>query len=193
MKTNVLNYFNNTDNNRFNIVKELFDSSVNSSYESKNIILNGLNIAIADEFLAEYNYFASWNLSKTDGKKDFDVEFKQHENEERKHRYELVNRIIELKATPLTESIFRYAYLNSHGKEWKQELKSNSSEILLNRLNEEKQAIEYYSLFINFVKDTNDVITLKLLKSIRSDEEQHVLDLTNKANKYNLLDDSNNE
>ena len=59
------------------------------------MIKNLLAIAVADEQLAELNYLYSYSLQKTEGKADFDPEFEQHEEEERQHKYDLINRLRE--------------------------------------------------------------------------------------------------
>lgn len=155
-------------------------------YNSKETItqqdvIDLFNIAYIDEWLAEYNYFASWNLSQTEGKNDFDPEFKQHESEERDHRYQIVERIKQLRGQAPTKLLQEFFTLNSNGENWKQELMTSSFDILLNRYNEELGAIEFYALFFKTLRrmsdDERDTTSEMLVKKLKADEEEHAKDL----------------
>lgn len=158
---------------------------------TKQTIAQLLNIAIIDQTLAEYNYFASYNLSKTEGKADFDPEFKQHEQEEREHRYKLVERLRELDMPVPTISLNQYQTLNSDGEEWKQEIDYNSNAILLRRLKEEEKAVAFYSFILSFIgldkTETRDTSTYKVIREIKADEQEHVKDLKDLAIENNLI------
>lgn len=144
-------------------------------------IIDLFNIAYMDEWLAEYNYFASWNLSQTEGKNDFDPEFKQHEGEERDHRYQIVERIKQLRGQAPTKLLQEFFTMNSNGENWKQELMVGSKDILLNRYNEELGAIEFYALFFKTLRrmseDERDTTSEMLVKKLKADEEAHAKDL----------------
>lgn len=172
---------------RLDFLKQEFSNKV----PSKETIGELLNIAIVDEFLAEYNYFASYNLSKTDGKNDFDPEFKQHQEEERDHRYKLVERLRELDLPVPTIPFEKYIEVNSNGTNWKQELDFNSGNILLRRLQQEEDAVKFYSFILGFIgldkTETRDTTTYSLIRKIKGDEEEHIKDLRDLAIERNLI------
>jgi ferritin-like protein len=159
---------------------------------TKSDIIDLLKIAIIDEWLAEFNYFASHTLSKTSGKSDFDPEFKQHEDEERDHRNKIVNRLKELGENNILNQLTNFTKLNSNGETWVQESKFDSCTILLNRYNEELNAIKYYDLVLKVLykfkeQGENDSTTIQLIKNIKADEETHAKDLKELLIEYNVL------
>jgi bacterioferritin len=176
----------------------LIDAYKNKQNLSKEDIIELLHIAIIDEWLAEFNYFASYNLSKTDGKSDYDPEFEQHENEEREHRKMLVNRLRELNTPVPIKLLSDFQKLNSNGDKWTQELNFNSNKILLNRYNEELNAIKYYDLIlyvIHKLKETGDFdsTTQQIIKKIKADEETHAKDLRDLLVEHGVLNDASSE
>ncbi len=176
----------------------LIDAYKNKQNLSKEDIIELLHIAIIDEWLAEFNYFASYNLSKTDGKSDFDPEFEQHENEEREHRKMLVNRLRELNTPVPIKLLSDFQKLNSNGDKWTQELNFDSNKILLNRYNEELNAIKYYDLIlyvIHKLKETGDFdsTTQQIIKKIKADEETHAKDLRDLLVEHGVLNDASSE
>jgi bacterioferritin len=176
----------------------LIDTYKNKQNLSKEDIIELLHIAIIDEWLAEFNYFASYNLSKTDGKSDFDPEFEQHENEEREHRKMLVNRLRELNTPVPIKLLSDFQKLNSNGNKWTQELNSDSNKILLNRYNEELNAIKYYDLILYVIqklKETGDFdsTTQQIIKKIKADEETHAKDLRDLLVEHGVLNDASSE
>ena len=147
-----------------------------------------LAIAIADEQLAELNYLYSYSLEKTEGKADFDPEFEQHEEEERQHKYDLINRLRELDAKVIFVPIEQMIYFNSIGVEWKQEFSEISRDVILRRLEEEEHAVNFYGLATEFVRGTSDTTTYTLFKKIKEDEEKHVKDLRDLARDHGFLE-----
>ena len=152
------------------------------------MIKNLLAIAIADEQLAELNYLYSYSLQKTEGKADFDPEFEQHEEEERQHKYDLINRLRELDAKVIFVPIEQMIYFNSIGVEWKQEFSDISRDVILRRLEEEEHAVNFYGLATEFVRGTSDTTTYTLFKKIKEDEEKHVKDLRDLARDHGFLE-----
>ena len=174
-----LNMVNNdSKQDRLAYLKDFYN---NKETIEKNDIIELFNIAFMDEFLAEFNYFASWNLSQTEGKNDFDPEFKQHETEEHDHRYEITERLRELGAPIPSKLIQEFFTNNSNGENWKQELMTSSKDILLNRYNEELGAIEFYGLFFKTLRrlpeDERDTTSEMVVKKLKADEEEHAKDL----------------
>lgn len=169
---------------RFDQLKRRFDPSLEMTDEQKKQkIIQLLKIAIVDEQLAEYNYFASYNKSKTQGKTDFDPEFEQHQKQEYDHRHKLVLRLRQLDVESILDIPFEeYSVESSH--QWNQQFGINSLEILKNRLTEEEQAVEYYTMAVEFLRKSSDSTTLRLFRQILGDEERHVLDLRDLYNEY---------
>ena len=147
---------------RFEELKQLTINTPADGPDVDKLIKELLIVAIIDEQLAELNYLQSYNLTKTEGKTDFDPEFQKHEEEEREHKYELIERLRELDSDKIFMPIDQWIHLNSRGTEWKQEDSNNSSEIIKNRLNEEKQAVEFYGLATDYLRMTNDTTTYTL-------------------------------
>lgn len=162
---------------RFEELKNRFSVIADTLEQIRNDIIEMLTISYVDEWLAELNYFASYNLSKTEGKADYDSEFIQHENDEFHHRHEIAKRLRELGAPVPTVPLDQFVYLNSRGTNWKQEFSDNSNEDLTNRFIEENEAIEWYTLCTEYTKQTEDHTSYTLFKKIKADEEQHRLDL----------------
>ena len=71
----------------------------------------------------------------------------------------------------------QFIYTNSRGTDWKQEQSDISNQQLLNRYKEENEAIEWYTLCVNYTRKTQDTTTYTLFKKLKSDEERHRLDL----------------
>jgi bacterioferritin (cytochrome b1) len=173
---------------RFELLKEEFTNFTEKDTEAfKNKVEKLLLIALIDEQLAELNYLQSWSLSRTEGKTDYDVEFHQHEDDEREHKYKLIQRLCELDSTVCLAALDSWISLNSRGEKWTQEYRNDSGEILLQRLREEEEAVEFYTLCVNFLKDSQDSTTYTLFKEIKADEEEHVRDLRDLARDHGLM------
>ena len=162
---------------RFDELKKRFEIVAKDSDSVKRDIIDMLIISYVDEWLAELNYFASYNLSKTEGKVDFDPEFQQHEKEEYDHRHDILMRLRELGVPAPLIPLDQFIYINSRGTDWKQEQSDISNQQLLNRYKEENEAIEWYTLCVNYTRKTQDTTTYILFKKLKSDEERHRLDL----------------
>lgn len=177
----------NSSANRFEEIKKI----VSTEEPTQELVIKLLQIAIIDEFLAEYNYFRSYNLSQTDGKADFDPEFKQHEDDQNDHRHQIADRLRELNARISLQQISNFVNVNSVGQLWKQENSRISSDILIRRLDEQKQAVEFYQLVLTVIDKMTDkdTTTYSLIRDIKADEEQHVKDLTDLALERDLLKD----
>lgn len=164
-----------------------------TKYNNKPItvveIVELLNISLIDEWLAEFNYFRSYNLSETEGKADFDPQFIQHEQEQNEHRHKIADRIRQLNGRILVGSIQSLITLNSDGSNWKEQSNNNSKINLLNRLEEQKKAVKFYSFILSLIDKMTekDTTTYDLIKDIKSDEEQHVKDLADLALEHGYI------
>jgi bacterioferritin (cytochrome b1) len=174
---------------RFSELKQKFAPGQQlTEAEFKALVQELLSIAIIDEQLAELNYLQSYSLEQTVGKSDFDPEFEQHEEDEREHKYDLINRVRELDSNFIFTGIDQWVFLNSRGTAWKQEFDKTSANVLLNRLKEEEEAVEFYTVCVDFTRGTSDTTTYTLFKKIKEDEEEHVKDLRDLAREYDFLD-----
>lgn len=164
----------------FTVLKQGYLSKPQLTQQDINELLE---VAIIDEFLAEYNYMISYSNSRTNGKADFDPEFQAHEDQERDHKHDLIERLRTLDAPRLYVTLEKYKEANSCGLSWKQQISDNSMEILKNRLEEQKHAVAFYDFMLAVIdrvkQDTgvDDSTTKQLIKKIKADEEQHVRDL----------------
>lgn len=169
----------------------LIEEYSNKEEITKDDIVKLLNIAVCDELLASFNYMISYNLSKTEGKQDFDPEFEKHEDEEKDHADKLIKRLREMNAEVLTIGWADYLSQNSSGADWKQESSTESLTILQNRYNEELGAIKFYAMVLDCIRKMKeagdwDTSTERLIKSIKQDEEEHELDLRDLLEQYGV-------
>ena len=164
---------------------------------SKDISEEGLvrllNVAVNDEFLAAYNYLASYTLSKTEGKSDFDPEFEQHEKDELEHAHMIINRLREMGKPVLVTPWRDIAECGANGKGWLQEEDGESTAILLRRYQEELDAVRFYGFILGYIKDLcggdeyeHDTTTQQLIKKIKADEEAHAKDLRDLLTEYGV-------
>lgn len=114
---NTFRYIGPTDDNDDQVPEQTEQAS---EYTDNLIAL--LKTAVTDELLAAYNYMASYTLSKTAGKVDFDPEFEQHEKEELDHAHSLLMRLRELDADGMLKMEWKdFPVQNSMGSNWRQE------------------------------------------------------------------------
>lgn len=128
--------------------------------------------ALADEFLAAYQYWVCRNLSRGEGKSDADPEFEQHAQDELEHANKLILRIKELGGKP----IFNPKEWLVLGNPWTEVNTTSVKEQLGITIQAEMDAMEYYGKIIDYVKGF-DEITMRLVRGILSDEAEHLYDL----------------
>lgn len=155
-------------------------ASGDTSLEEKRETL--LIMAICSEITAMYSYWYSYMSSVTNGKADFDPEFKQHMEEEWEHAEQFAERLRELgcyNPIPLFSEFTECGPFN-----FIQEGGNNSIDMLKNRLTEEQQAVEFYNVCVNFFRETEDSTTLQLFKKVKATEEEHIKDLRDLLMQY---------
>jgi len=136
-------------------------------------LIKELNKALADEWLAYYQYWVGATVAVGRMRGIIAGELKEHAEEEFKHAGMLAERISQLGGEPLLEP-----------KEWYKETNcgydkpSNPDTIALLKQNikGEQCAIATYIKLINMVKD-KDIITYHILREILEDEVEHEDDL----------------
>jgi bacterioferritin len=136
-------------------------------------IINLLNRAYADEWLAYYQYFIESKVVKGIMKDAAIVELNQHAADELRHATMVADRIIQLGGVPL---------LNPN--EWMKKTNCGYDEpkdfdvvsVLQDAIKGEQCAIKTYSSIVDLVKD-KDIVTYDIVSQILADEVEHEEDL----------------
>jgi bacterioferritin len=137
-----------------------------------NELINLLNKAYADEWLAYYQYWVSAKIV-TGLMRDTAVsELTEHAEDELKHAGMLADRIIQLGGTPITHpadfgKFANCAYLNPTD--------ATVKSIITQGVDGERCAIEAYNNLLKLTKD-KDVITYNMILEILEDEVEHETD-----------------
>lgn len=132
-------------------------------------LLKFLNKALADEWLAYYQYWIGSKIVVGMISKQVASEFKEHAEEEFKHINMLVKRIMELKGTPILEP-----------KKWYEETncgylvpdKFDVKSLLKQNIEGERCAIDVYKKLLNFTKG-KDEVTFQMVLDILKEEIEH--------------------
>jgi len=136
-------------------------------------IIDLLNRAYADEWLAYYQYYIEAKVIKGIMKDSIIVELNEHAADELRHADMVANRILQLGGTPI---------LNP--KEWFEKTNCGYDEpkdfdvvaILEDAIKGEQCAISTYSSLVELTKD-KDIVTYNIVSEILSDEVEHEEDL----------------
>lgn len=136
-------------------------------------LLSQLNAALAEEWLAYYQYWVGALVVEGAMRADVQREFEEHANEEREHAQLIANRIIELEGVPVTDpkkwfELARCKYLTPTDFDVVSLLDQNVSS--------ERCAIVRYQEIATFT-DGIDFTTCELAKHILAEEEDHEQDL----------------
>ena len=155
--------------------EEKNESAENDGKQEKSAggILGMLVKALADELLAENQYWVCRHLAKGVGRVDAIPEFEQHEKDEHDHAEKLMLRIKELGGEPITSP----AKWEENGNPWTEVTTSNVCEQLDITIKAEQDAIDYYQKIVEACRGGKDDITIRLVRSIMSDEAEHLYDL----------------
>jgi bacterioferritin len=132
-----------------------------------------LNKALADEWLAYYQYWIGAKVAKGPMRPAIAAELAQHASEEFKHAGMLVDRIIQLGGTPIINP-------ESFGKlsncDYLEPKDPNVKTLLKQNIEGERCAIGVYSQLVEITKD-KDIVTYDMALSILKDEIEHEADL----------------
>ena len=136
-------------------------------------IISLLNKALADEWLAYYQYWIGAKIAQGPMRPEVVAELAEHAADELKHADMLVERIIQLDGVPLTNpndfsKQANCSYLEPNNPHVKTLLNQN--------IDGERCAIDVYNKLLEITKD-KDVITHDLALSIIKDEVEHESDL----------------
>lgn len=138
-----------------------------------NAVLQMLNKAYADEWLAHYQYYIGAKISKGPMKDAVNTELLQHAADELRHADMVAMRIIQLGGTPLT-----------HPKQWLEQSNCGYDEpvdpyvgVLLDQnIHGEQCAISVYKSILDATQ-TGDPVTYNMVLQILQDEVEHEEDL----------------
>ena len=155
-----------------NLINDEEDNGVEVAVDDNVNVMDLLMKALADEWLASYQYWVCKNLARGEGRHDSIEEFDQHEKEEKDHADKLMLRIKELGGKP----IFNPADWQSIGNPWTVVDTESVCEELDITMKAEQDAIEFYTGAIEACKGVDEV-TMRLFRSILSDECEHLYDL----------------
>ncbi len=153
-------------------MENLVAESNEQSSKCQDEVVRMLVKALADEWLASYQYWVCKNLARGIGRTDAIDEFDQHEKDEKEHADKLMLRIKELGGKP----IFDPAEWASIGNPWTVVMTSNVKEQLQITIKAEADAIAYYNQVIAYCKGLDEV-SMRLCRSILADECEHKYDL----------------
>ncbi len=137
-----------------------------------NELINLLNKAYADEWLAYYQYWVSAQIVTGLMRESAVSELTEHAEDELKHAGMLAERIVQLGGTPITNpddfnKVANCTYLNPTDTSVKAIIKQG--------VDGERCAIEVYNKLLELVKD-KDVITHHVILDILKDEVEHETD-----------------
>lgn len=136
-------------------------------------LIEELNRALADEWLAYYQYWIGSKVVKGMKREAIVGELVEHANDELRHADMLVERILQLGGDPIIEPKDWYDLTNC-GYETPTDY--DSLPIVKQNIDGERCAIEVYQKLLEFVQD-KDSVTEELIREILHDEVEHEDDL----------------
>jgi bacterioferritin len=146
-------------------------------------LIEVLNKALADEWLAYYQYWVGAKVAKGPMRGAVTAELVQHATEELGHAELLANRILQLGGIPLLTPEDWYEMTNC-GYELPED---PYVEVLLEQnIKGEQCAIEAYQQLVELTKDA-DPVTYEMALSIMADEIEHEEDLQALAEDIQLM------
>jgi len=146
-------------------------------------LIEMLNKALADEWLAYYQYWVGAKVAKGPMRGAVTLELEEHATEELGHALMLVNRILQIGGTPLLAPKDWYEVTNCG---YEPPTDPYVETLLDQNIKGEQCAIDVYQKLVNFVKDT-DPVTYEIVLSILTDEITHEEDLQALAEDIQLM------
>ena len=145
------------------------------SLVGKNVdqLIKMLNQALADEWLAYYQYWIGAKVAKGPMRGAVTLELEEHATEELGHALMLVDRILQLGGTPLLAPKDWYDVTNC-GYEPPEDPYVEA--LLEQNIKGEQCAIEVYQKLVDFTRDI-DPVTYEMVLQIMTDEIMHEEDL----------------
>ncbi|MBN1216841.1 MAG: ferritin-like domain-containing protein [Candidatus Lokiarchaeota archaeon] len=147
-----------------------------------NELIDLLNEALADEWLAVYQYWVGAKIAEGRMRPNIVKELEEHQNDELKHANMLADRIVQLGGTPL---LHPKDLLEKSGCGYKTPSNSNTVELLKQNIEGEQCAIMAYKKILDKIIG-KDSITMNMIRKIMEDEVEHEQDLEDLLNDINL-------
>lgn len=143
-----------------------------------------LNSALADEWLAYYQYWVGSKIVRGPMRPNVEEELKEHAEEEYKHANMLADRILQLGGTPILNPSIWVSKSNCGYEEPKD---THVLKLLEQNIKGEQCAIEFYNMLLQKLKEFNDPITMNMVRKILEDEVEHEYDLETLKEDIELL------
>jgi bacterioferritin len=138
-------------------------------------LIEMLNKALADEWLAYYQYWVGAKIAKGLMRPSVIAELNQHATEELGHANLLAERIIQLGGLPILDPV---EWQTKAGCQYLKPSNPDVKALLTQNITSERCAIEAYQRLVDFTKD-KDFVTYELAVAILKDEIEHEEDLEN--------------
>jgi len=138
-------------------------------------IIEKLNKALSDEWLAYYQYWIGAKVVKGKFREEVVAELTQHAGDELKHAGMLADRIIQLGGTPVLKPEDWYKLTNCG---YDAPIDPEVIPVLKQNIKGEQCAIDVYQNLAEYLKD-KDPITYYIVLDILKDEIEHEDDLIN--------------
>ncbi|WP_406657850.1 ferritin-like domain-containing protein [Methanolobus sp. ZRKC2] len=138
-----------------------------------NGLIESLNKALADEWLAYYQYWVGAKVIKGPMKEEAAAELIQHATDELRHADMLATRILQLGGTPIL-SPYNWEKMTNCGYDAPTD--PFVKRVLEQNIKGEQCAIQTYNSILSMVKD-KDPITYNIVLQILTDEIEHEDDL----------------
>ena len=136
-------------------------------------VMSQLNAALAEEWLAYYQYWVGALVVEGAMRANVQSEFEEHADQERRHAQMLAKRIIELEGVPVLDPQ-KWFELAKCKYDAPQDFGSVS--LLKDNIASERCAIMRYQEIADFT-DGKDFTTCEIAKKILAEEEEHEQDL----------------
>ncbi|MCX8175222.1 MAG: ferritin-like domain-containing protein [Candidatus Micrarchaeota archaeon] len=137
-------------------------------------IIDMLNRALADEWLAYYQYWIGALVVRGPMRPNVQDELSEHANEELGHAKMLADRIIELGGTPILNPA---DWVKKSGCGYDEPKDPHVLKVLAQNIKGEQCAIMAYSEMLERIKGLKDPLTFHLVRKILQDEVKHEQDL----------------
>ncbi len=152
---------------------DLYENRTDGECSADSEIIALLETALADEWLAAYQYWTCKNLARGEGRADSVDEFDQHFKEELEHADKIMLRLNELGGRPISDPSCWKASANP----WTAVETSDVCRQLDITRKAEEDAIAYYTECIRKCRDAGDEVTKRLFQQILAEECEHKYDL----------------
>ncbi|MCK4499890.1 hypothetical protein KAU11_05290 [Candidatus Babeliales bacterium] len=145
----------------------------NPKVNSEDKVVRLLNVALAEEWLAAYQYWIGAQIIKGALGQQAEAEFIAHYQEELKHAQQLADRIIQLDETPVLNP---NEWLKLSPKGYDHPSDFSAKALIGQNIDSEKRAIKRYEEILALVHG-KDHATYDMVSGILRDEMEHEQDL----------------